>query len=717
MFFTLDVLPRIKEAPACLLLVALVLGGIGCSSDDDSGAPAPRGAVEVRVDAAGGITFVVDGRETLSTAGAAPRLAVVDETETFSLGMWDFERHGESATALSTVVETRESDAGVEVDLSSVDGLASATLSVTHPRPGSVSLLRLVVNAGEFDSIALPIRCDEASGFHGFGAQYHETDQRGEAFRLFVSEQGLGRDPELPILFLNGGRHTTYFPMPYFLDPRGFGALVRTAQRVEVDLCKSDPDVAWFEVVAGEPLEMLVFHGPSMVDVIEQLGDEVGRPRQPPEWAFDLWIGAQAGTTETTLGAGSAGIRAEAAALREADIPAGVLWVQDWSGIRMNFDGGSGVQYRWEADTVLYPDLAEMVAELRDDGFRFLAYVNPFIDRDRDFFYSEMSDAGLLIRTEAGDDYDFLAPNGFSSAPDFTNPATRDFVRQTLVAIVEDYGVDGWMADFGEWVPTDARYFDGSDPIARHNLYPVDWHAIVREALDEARPGGDWVSFGRSGYSGVHAHSMIHWVGDQETDWSETDGLPTVVPAMLNLGLSGIPYVTHDIAGFSGTIAPPSTKELYMRWTELGAFTPIMRTHEGARKQLNWSWEKDEETTAHFRRFARIHAALKPELLEWSALAAQTSMPILRHLMLEFPDDLPSRAVADQFMLGDEILVAPVVSEGAVRKTVYLPPGTWYHVWSGVQHSGGQSVTVDAPLGQPPVFSLGRDRPDLRAIE
>jgi alpha-glucosidase len=210
---------------------------------------------------------------------------------------------------------------------------------------------------------------------------------------------------------------------------------------------------------------------------------------------------------------------------------------------------------------------------------------------------------------------------------------------------------------------------------------------------------------------------MIHWIGDQETDWSETDGLPTVVPAMLNLSLSGIPFVTHDIAGFSGTVAPPSTKELYQRWTELGAFTPIMRTHEGARKQLNWSWEKDEETTAHFRRFARIHAALKPEILALAETAAQSSMPILRHLMLEFPDDPRSREISNQFMLGSNLLVAPVVTEGATTKTVYLPPGTWYHIWTGDVYEGDGDVAIDAPIGQPPVFSLGNDRPDLRAIE
>jgi alpha-glucosidase len=691
---------------ALIAAVALALVA-GCAGDDSGSTP----HTEVRVDAAGGVTFVVDGRETFSTAGGVPRLRWFDETTNFVVGQWDFRRDPASVVTmdLSEVTAVRESDTGVEVDYAIPSGTASATLLVTHPRPGATSQLRLTVNADPRpDSIALPVRCDAAAGFLGFGAQYNATDQRGEAFRLFVSEQGLGRDPNLAPLPVNGGPHTTYFPMPYFVDPRGFGALVQTAQRVEVDLCKSDPAVAWFEVVDDAPVDVLAFHGPSALDVIDELGTAVGRPASPPDWAYDLWIGAQGGSDV---------IRAKAAALRAADVPAAVLWVQDWTGVRINFDGGSGVQYRWVSDPTHYPDLAGLIADLRADGFRFLSYANPFVDSRLSDHYPEMLARDLLIRNGDGEAYVFLAPNGLSSLPDLTNPEAREYVKSYLRAMVVDFGMDGWMSDFGEWAPTDAVYADGSDPIARHNLYPIDWHRLWREVMDEVRPDGDYVVFARSGFTGVHAVSMVHWIGDQETDWSTTDGLPTVVPALLNLGLSGIPYVTHDIAGFSGTIAPPSTKELFMRWTELGAFTPIMRTHEGAKKDKNWSWNEDQETLEHFRRFARIHQALGPELRALAAEAARSSAPLLRHLMLVFPDDVRSRAVSDQFMLGDTLLVAPVVTEGATARNVYLPPGTWYHLWSGERLNGGRDIDVDAPLGQPPVFSRDRDRPDLRAIE
>ncbi len=212
---------------------------------------------------------------------------------------------------------------------------------------------------------------------------------------------------------------------------------------------------------------------------------------------------------------------------------------------------------------------------------------------------------------------------------------------------------------------------------------------------------------------------LNRFVGARETSagsFSPYDGLPTVVPALLNLGLSGVPYATHDIGGFSSLTTPPRTKELFLRWTELGAFTPIMRTHEGDKKDQNWQWDSDAETIAHLRHFALIHEALGPEFKALARAAAQTSAPILRHLMLVFPDDLQSRGISDEFMIGESLLVAPVLEQGAVTRRLYLPPAVWYDVWSGRRYDGGTTNEVDAPIGRPPVFARRADRTDLRAI-
>lgn len=691
------------------IAAAALVASAGCG-DDSSPEPAPDAlsqllsdGVEVKVDARGAMVLRVDGRDIALTAtGAAPTARRFDLYVDGLFGIWEFERENEEDFALRRVAGGRSDEAGVETVWAA--GGLRGTFLVEPLRPGATRVAFRVEGLDGLASLALPLACDEEATFFGFGAQYEGTDQRGEVFDLFVSEQGIGRNPNLPAKGANGGRHTTYFPMPYFVDARGFGVLVRTDHRVRVDLCRTDEQVAWVEVVDDAALELVVFHGPTSKDVIRQLSEEVGRPASPPDWAYDLWIGAQGGR---------ASVLAEADALEAADIPAGVLWVQDWTGQRDNFGGGSGVQYRWVQDENHYPDLAGMIDTLGNRGFRFLAYANPFVDPNLDHF-AEMDQNGWLIRDEQGETYLHAAPISGASHPELLHPGARDYVRDHLVRMVDDLGVDGWMADFGEWIPLDVAPSDGSDPVAYHNRYPVLWHSVNREAMQAARPDGDWVLFARSGWTGVHAVSQIHWIGDQEATWDDHDGLPTVVPAMLNLGLSGIPYVTHDIAGFSGG---PSTKELFQRWTELGAFTPVMRTHEGNLKDENWSWEKDTETTEHFRRFARVHEALIPDIRAFAQQAAATSVPIVRHLMLEFPDDVESRKISDQFMLGDALLVAPVVEPGATTREVYLPPGTWYHVWTGDAFEGGQRLEVPSPVGSPPVFSLGSDRADLRAVQ
>ena len=361
---------------------------------------------------------------------------------------------------------------------------------------------------------------------------------------------------------------------------------------------------------------------------------------------------------------------------------------------------------------MLYPDLAGTIANLHGRDKHFLGYINPFVVQSLQHF-AEMDAMHLLIQSPDGGSYLFPTLKGPSSLPDLTNPAANAYVRGFMARMVDDYGMDGWMADYGEELPPDAVLHDGAPAREEHNLYPVRWQTLNNGLMREKR-GSDYAIFSRSGWLGSQATTQLVWIGDQEADFGPTDGLPTVVPAMINLGLSGVPYVTHDIAGYSGG---PSTKELFLRWTELGAFTPVMRSHEGLRALDNWAWDTDAETSAHFRRFARIHQALLPEIEAAASEAATSSMPIVRHLVLMFPDDPNVVGLDQQYMFGDTLLVAPVIEEGAITREVYLPAGHWFHVFTGDTHEGGQMVTVDAPLGTPAVFSLGVDRPDLRAIE
>lgn len=700
-----------KRTRSIGLGMALAIAGIGCSGGDSA-----SGLGDARVVATddGTVEVVVGERMLFALAPTGPIARNFDEAPV-GIGAITFERTNEVADPLS-VTSVANEGAGVRVEYASSSRTATLT---AKPIDAEVSEFRLELAGPPADSIAVGIRCDAGGTFHGFGEQYNATNQRGEIFELMVNEQGNGRDGSPGISV--GNEHTTYFPMPYYIDARGFGALFTTSRRVDVDLCATDQEVAWIEVISGAPVQWRVFHGPTGLDVIRQLGDLVGRPDQPPPWAYSLWMAGQGGRQA---------VESERTKLEAAGIPTGAFWVQDWGGIRINFDGGSGVQYVWNADETLYPGFAAMVSDFHDAGYKFLTYVNPFIvdpssviaQDDPSRFaprFDDMQSEGLLLRNQAGEIYiEGAVPNipQRDAHPDFSDPATFDYIVDSLKEIVRAYDVDGWMADFGEWVPVDSVPQDGSDPIERRNTFPVDWHHASKEALESVRRDGDWVSFARSGFTGVQGFAQIHWTGDQETNWGELDGLPTVVPALLNLGLAGQPFVTHDIAGFARGDGP-STKELFQRWTELGAFTPIMRTHDGADKVNNWRWNADQETTDHFRKFAFVHCALMNDFMTLASEAEGTGAPILRHLMLVFPDDRETWDISDQFMVGDSLLVAPVVQQGATSRSVYLPEGTWYDVWTGDAIQGGRRLTVDAPIGSPPAFSRGRDRADLRNAE
>lgn len=681
---------------------------LACSSTPKAvpeydGRYALSGGVELVVNGDGSVVLEVDNVATFATAsGEAFESRTVDETVESALGMWRFTRNGAESQRFDSLVDVDvdEGDGGLTVTYAAETG-EEATLRVSLS--GQVAAFELTVPDGQ-DAVVVPVRCDSGGSFHGWGAQYHQTDQRGQAFRLFLSEQGIGRRED-GSWAVDGDAHTSYFPMPWYVDGRGFGVLFETDHRTNVDLCADDVNVAEVEVMAGEPLRWSVMLGPTPADAIAQLGDVVGRPKAPPSWAYGTWMCMQGG---------EARVREQVASVEAAGIPATVLWVQDWTGRRENFGGGYGVQYRWEADqTELYPDIAAFFAELKSDGYKIVGYVNPFVDPTLQH-WDEMDAAGMLpLNPETGDVYTFLGPRGDMTQADLTNPDTRAYIKEHLRVAVEDVGLDGWMADFGEWGPVDAVLDDGGDPRAAHNAYPEAWQRLTREVMDELRPDGDWLMFARSGWTGVHDVAMIHWVGDQEADFEEADGLPTVVPAMLNLGLSGQPFVTHDIAGFSGG---PSTEELYKRWTELGAFTPYMRTHDGNARDENWRWDTDADTLAHFARFARVHQALGPELEALASIAATTGLPIVRHMMLEYGSDGETWDLSDQYLLGPDLLVAPILHEGQARRDVYLPNDDWYNVWTGQKSSGPGWVAVDAPIGQPPVFSRGADRADLRAL-
>ncbi|HEY3352344.1 MAG TPA: TIM-barrel domain-containing protein [Polyangia bacterium] len=685
--------------PVCFAVLPLVL----CACEDAG----PRGPVEIsqgdttlRTRDDGSFDLVVGGR-TLLQGGPAPvelRWAEVHVQELWSTFTFD-------EANLTTARPDRRTDArleGQDLVLSLAGQSATATLRFTRLADEVAIAASAAGPHGPATSIKLHLQCRPRDRFLGFGEQYETIDHRGEAFTLWSSEQGIGRDPARAGL-LNGDPWTTYFPVPFFLDPgQGFGLCVDTDARVQVDLCQSD--AAEYALTADEPsaVSLHLYTGPTVGDVLRAFTVRQGRSRPAPRWAVaGAWLGVQGGPER---------VRAAVQTARDAQAAVSAVWVQDWIG-RTDLGGGlTDIKYHWTADPTLYPDLPGLIAELHAGGIRFLGYFNPFVLPT----YDQWTDAvaqGYLPRDPTGAPYELVISTFTGSLVDLTNPAAvgwfQDFARAALAM-----GQDGWMGDFGEGLPYDAVLSSG-DARFEHNRYPSRWHGTWKDLLDD-----DKVVFTRSGWLGEGHVAQVVWAGDQTTDWSAYDGLPTVVPALISLGLAGIGFVTHDVAGyFSSPSIAPSTKELYLRWLELAAFTPIFRTHEGLATGLNWTWSSDAETLAAFARWTRVHAALTDTFMQLSLEHQQSGMPIVRALGLMVPDDDRAVTTADQFLIGDDLLVAPVTQPGAVSRVVYFPAGRWISVWDPAEtFDGPAEATIAAPLGRPAVFSRS-GRADLAAIE
>lgn len=682
-------------------LAALTLAG--CGDDAPSRvplAPVTLGDMTVRAWSDGGFELVVGGRAIVTAREGALEARDYEEDVRMAFGVWTFLRDA------PTTVRPRSGAAlrldGDRVVLEAREGAATATLRFRRPSRGEVEIEGTLTAPRTYKSLAVHLDCTAASHFLGFGEQYDAVDHRGRKLPLWVSEQGIGRDPEHPTAF-SGNDTTTYFPVPFFLDPRGFGVAVDTEARVEADLCSARPDEYVLAAEQRDHVVLRVYTGPTVADVMRDWTTLQGRASAPPRWSLDgVWLAVQGGPEN---------VRSAVARARAADLPLAAIWSQDWLGRREFAPGQFGVRYRWSVDASLYPDLGGLIRELHGQGVRFFGYFNPFLVPEQDLYDTAVRE-GYIARNAAGMPYTFPISVLTGGVVDLTNPRAVTWFQGYARAAL-DLGIDGWMHDFGEWLPHDAALSDGGDARLAHNGYPTRWQRAAREVFEAQRPGGDWVMFSRSGWLRTPRVSQVVWCGDQEATWSPHDGLPTVIPAMVSLGLVGVGYVTHDVAGFSGG---PSTRELFQRWVELAAFTPVFRTHEGLRRAENWSWDRDDETRAHFVRFARVHRALAPRIAALGEAHRATGMPIVRALGLAFPDEPRGYDVRDEYMLGDDLLVAPVVSQGATSRRVYLPRGPWFDVWDPTRSfTGPAEVTVEAPIGRPPVFSRVA-REDLRAI-
>ncbi|MBI3396634.1 MAG: alpha-glucosidase [Spirochaetia bacterium] len=602
---------------------------------------------------------------------------------------------------------------------------SAAAYSMTFEADGDRQLkFDLSVTDPSRNRVYLTLESSRDEAFFGFGEQYTYFDLKGRLVPILVQEQGIGRGAEPITTGANltagagGDWHTTYAAVPHFITSRARSLFLENYEYSEFDLRRENAVTIG---VFSNDLRGRIITAENPLGAVEEYTRYSGRMRTLPDWIQEgAVIGMQGGTDA---------VRKAWERAKTAGVPIAAFWLQDWVGQRKtNF--GKQLWWNWELDQERYPEWDKLVSDLKRDGIRVMVYINPFlVDMSRRpsvkrNLFKEAADNGFLVKDRAGAPY--LIPNTDFSAGilDLTNPAARVWMKDIIKSSLIGRGADGWMADFGEALPFDSVLFSGESAAVLHNRYPEDWASLNREAAAESGRGSDIVFFSRSGYTRSPGKSTLFWLGDQLVSWDQYDGIKSSITGLLSGGLSGFSLNHSDIGGYT-TITNPirnyhRSKELELRWIELAAFTAVFRTHEGNRPDENHQFSSDQATLTHFAKFARVFKALAPYRKELGKQAAEKGWPLARHLFLQYPEDRNTWQLSYQeFLLGSDVLVAPVLDSGAASVNVYVPQGRWIHLWSGKEYGGsrGTFVNVEAPIGKPAVFlraesKLAHDLPE-----
>ncbi|HXA29982.1 MAG TPA: TIM-barrel domain-containing protein [Candidatus Angelobacter sp.] len=543
-------------------------------------------------------------------------------------------------------------------------------------------------------SLRLDLPCGALDAFAGGGAQFVSMNLRGRVLDGWLTDAASGQ---------------TYFHAPVLYSSAGWALVVDTVLRYSIDCAAASASVVSVTVPAPSLRAFLIVGTPRhCLSVVTEM---TGRAPLPPPWAFGVWHNVRSGP---------AAVMEQASRLRAERIPASALWIDDHYCAEHNDGDGFPGNYRL-ARYGSVPEMRALVDSVHGMGFKALSYLNCMVYRDTPWFADAVR-RGLVVRDASGAPLliPFFNPlharsgivdfeEDAAAILDFSNPLTVAAWQDNVRALLTGVGWDGWMEDFGEQLPASAVLHDGSSGADAHNRYALLYHGATASVRAAAKP--DAVVFARSGYLGSQALLPAYWGGDQLCEWSGEFGIGSVLPAGLSAGLIGVSTWGCDISGlFAMPEKPLSTgagdRELWMRWVQLGALTPVMRTHLGFKPSPTPPLDlwHDEEMTAHFRRFAEFHVRLFPYLDTCARENVATGVPIMRAMLLQFPDDPVCWTLGDQYMLGPSLLVAPVLSRGARTRRVYVPAGEWLELGTAVVHAGPGWVTVDAPLDRVPIL-------------
>lgn len=486
---------------------------------------------------------------------------------------------------------------------------------------------------------------------YGFGEKFSAFVKNGQTVDIWNNDGGTCSEQ-------------SYKSIPFFVSSRNYGVFVDHPEKVTFEVASENVSKTAFSV-QGQRLEYFIFGGSSVAEVLERYTDLTGKPALPPAYSFGLWL-----STSFITNYDEKTVNSFIDEMEHRDIPLDVF----------HFDCFWMKEFEWcsfEWDKRMFPDPQKMIARLKEKGLRICVWINPYIGQKAHIF-RELCDKGYFLKNKDGSVYqsDMWQPG--MAIIDFTNPDAKNWFASKIKELTK-IGVDAIKTDFGERIPTDVVYYDNSDPYKMHNYYSYLYNKTVFDALKDAQGMNNACLFARAATAGCQQFP-VHWGGDCFSDYSS---MWETLRGGLSLCLSGFGFFSHDISGFEAK----GTPDLYKRWTAFGLLSTHSRYHGSSSYRVPWNF--DEESCDVARHFVKLKGRLMPYLFSNAVNTHITGIPMMRAMVVDFGYDRSALTVDTQYMLGDTLLVAPVLREDGCCE-FYLPTGgIWTDIQSGEELSGG----------------------------
>jgi alpha-D-xyloside xylohydrolase len=524
-------------------------------------------------------------------------------------------------------------------------------------------LALLTTREGNFFRGRINISVDEL--FYGLGERFSAFVKNGQQVDIWNEDGGTFSE-------------IAYKNIPFILSNRGYGIFVNHPEKVSFEIGSELVSKMQFSV-PGEALDYYFIGGGTMQGALSNYTALTGKPSLPPAWSFGLWL-----TTSFTTDYDEQTVMHFVNGMFERDIPLSVF----------HFDCFWMKEYEWcnfTWDEAVFPDPQGMLERIKAKGPHICVWINPYIGQKSPLF-DEAAKLGYLLCKPNGSPFQWDKWQPGLALVDFTNPDGVIWYQNKLKALL-DMGVDCFKTDFGERIPTDVVYHDGSDPQGMHNYYTYLYNKTVFDLLVRERGTGEAVLFARSATVGGQQFP-VHWGGDSTATYNS---MGETLRGGLSLALGGFGFWSHDISGFDATATP----DLYKRWVAFGMFSTHSRLHGSASYRVPWLF--GDEAVEVLRFFTRCKHRLMPYLFAQAVRTCETGIPMMRPMVLAYPGDRACAYLDRQYMLGEKLLVAPVFREDGVCE-YYLPKGIWTHLLSGESIEGGRFITGTFDYFSLPVY-------------